>query len=136
MWGQCSCGLVGFDRDDYQLNETSWSWSFWSHCAEIEAMPRTTPSHQSDFGRALQQLRAARGVTQEDLLFAISRRHISRIEQGHQQPSVETIESLAESLQIHPLTLVTAAYCSIDDSAGMTTLLQTVQADLAALTCV
>lgn len=136
MWGQCSCRLVALGGDGYLPNETIWSWSFWSHYAEIEAMPRTTSSHQSDFGRALQQLRAARGVTQEDLQFAISRRHISRIEQGHQQPSVDTIESLAESLQIHPLTLVTAAYCSIDDSAGMAILLQTVQADLAALSCV
>lgn len=97
-------------------------------------MPRSTPSRQADFGRALQQLRAARGATQEDLLLATSRRHISRIEQGHQQPSVDTIESLAESLQIHPLTLVTAAYCPIGDSAAVKTLLETVQADLAALT--
>lgn len=96
-------------------------------------MPRTTPSRLADFGHALQQLRAARGMTQEDLLMATSRRHMSRIEQGHQQPSISTIESLAESLQIHPLTLVTAAYCSIDDSASMQALLQTVQADFAAL---
>lgn len=96
-------------------------------------MPRPNPSRQADFGRALQQLRAARGATQEDLLLATSRRHISRIEQGHQQPSVDIIESLAESLQIHPLTLVTAAYCPIGDSAAVQTLLETVQADLAAL---
>lgn len=97
-------------------------------------MPRSTPPRQADFGRALQQLRAARGATQEDLILATSRRHISRIEQGHQRPSVDTIESLAEGLQIHPLTLVTAAYCSIGDSKEVQTLLQTVKADLAALT--
>ena len=59
---------------------------------------------------ALQQLRAARGVTQEDMLLATSRRHISRIEQGHQMPSIRVIENLAEGLQIHPLTLMVAAY--------------------------
>lgn len=97
-------------------------------------MPRSTPSRQADFGHALKQLRAARGATQEDLLLATSRRHISRIEQGHQQPSVGIIESLAEGLQIHPLTLVTAAYCSIGDPDEVQTLLQIVQSDLAALT--
>ena len=57
---------------------------------------------QADFGRALQQLRAARGLVQEDMLLATSRRHISRIEQGHQVPSIRTIEVLAEQMQIHP----------------------------------
>ena len=61
---------------------------------------------QADFGRALRQLRAARGLVQEDMLLATSRRHISRIEQGHQIPSVRTIEVLAEQMQVHPLTLV------------------------------
>ena len=97
-------------------------------------MPRPNPPRQANFGHALLQLRAARGATQEDLLLATSRRHISRIEQGHQQPSIHIIESLAESLQIHPLTLVTAAYCTIGDSKAVRALLQTVQADLAALT--
>ena len=58
---------------------------------------------QADFGRALQQLRTARGLVQEDMLLATSRRHISRIEQGHQVPSIRTIEVLAEQMQIHPL---------------------------------
>lgn len=96
-------------------------------------MPRKTTPNKADFGRALQELRAARGSTQEDLLNATSRRHLSRIEQRHQQPSISIVESLAENLQIHPLTLLTAAYCSIDDSEGLQRLLQTVQSDLFAL---
>ncbi|WP_312304559.1 MULTISPECIES: helix-turn-helix domain-containing protein [Comamonadaceae] len=88
---------------------------------------------QADFGRALQQLRTARGVTQEDLLFATSRRHISRVEQGHQVPGIRTIESLAENLQIHPLTLITAAYCQTLDPASIRELLKLIQADFRAL---
>ena len=72
---------------------------------------------QADLGRALQQLRAARGLVQEDMLLATSRRHISRIEQGHQVPSVRTIEMLAEQMQLHPLTLVAPAYCPNLDAA-------------------
>ncbi len=84
---------------------------------------------QADFGRALQQLRAARGLVQEDMLLATSRRHISRIEQGHQTPSIRTIEVLAEQMQIHPLTLVAAAYCPELDTSAVNELLKTVKAD-------
>lgn len=89
---------------------------------------------KADFGRALQQLRAARGVTQEDLLFATSRRHVGRIEQGHQVPSIRVIESLAESLQIHPMTLITAAYCPDFGAASVEKILGTVMTDFQKLT--
>lgn len=89
---------------------------------------------KADFGRALQQLRAARGVTQEDMLFATSRRHISRVEQGHQIPSIRTIESLAESLQIHPLTLMATAYCRGLEPASFNEVINTMKTDLHALT--
>ena len=89
---------------------------------------------KADFGRALQVLRAARGVTQEDMLFATSRRHISRVEQGHQVPSIRTIEGLAESLQIHPMTLIATAYCQGLEHASFDEIIETVKADLQALT--
>lgn len=92
-------------------------------------MPRKNVSPQADFGRALQQLRAARGMTQEDMLLATSRRHMSRIEQGHQIPSVRVIENLAAGLQIHPLTLIVAAYCPDVDTAWVQDLLNAVKAD-------
>lgn len=84
---------------------------------------------QADFGRALQQLRATRGVTQEDMLFATSRRHISRIEQGHQVPGIRTIEGLAETLQVHPLTLVAVAYCQNLDLSSVSELIKIIKAD-------
>lgn len=89
---------------------------------------------QADFGRALQQLRAVRGVTQEDMLFATSRRHISRVEQGHQVPGIRTIEGLAEILQIHPLTLVAAAYCETLELSSVTELIKVITADFRTLT--
>ena len=84
---------------------------------------------QADFGRALQQLRAARGLVQEDMLLATSRRHISRIEQGHQVPSIRTIEVLAEQMQIHPLTLIAVAYCPELDATSVSQLLRTLKTD-------
>ena len=92
-------------------------------------MPRKNTSPQADFGRARQQLRAARSLTQEDMLLATSRRHMSRIEQGHQMPSIHIIENLAAGLQIHPLTLIVAAYCPDGDAASVQDLLNAVKAD-------
>ena len=92
-------------------------------------MPRKNIPPQADFGRALQQLRAARGLTQEDMLMATSRRHMSRIEQGHQIPSIHVIENLAAGLRIHPLTLIAAAYCPDLDAASVQNLLKAVKAD-------
>lgn len=84
---------------------------------------------QADFGRALRQLRAARGLVQEDMLLATSR----RIEQGHQIPSVRTIEVLAEQMQVHPLTLVALAYCPELDAASVSELLKTLKSDFKGL---
>ena len=84
---------------------------------------------QADFGRALRQLREARGMVQEDMLLATSRRHISRIEQGHQVPSVRTLEVLAEQMQIHPLTLIAVAYCPELDATSVSQLIKTLKTD-------
>lgn len=67
------------------------------------------------------------------MLLATSRRHISRIEQGHQVPSVRTIEVLAEHMQIHPLTLVAVAQCPELDSASISELLKTLKSDFKGL---
>ncbi len=92
-------------------------------------MPRKNVPPQANFGRALQTLRAARGATQEDMLLATSRRHMSRIEQGHQMPSIRIIENLAAGLQIHPLTLIVEAYCPGIDAISVKELLTAVTAD-------
>lgn len=94
---------------------------------------RHTAPIQANFGRALKRLRLARGVTQEDLLNSTSRRHVGRIEQGHQMPSIRAIESLATSLQIHPLTLVAAAYSSELDDQSINEIMKIIQEDFAEL---
>lgn len=83
-----------------------------------------------NFGRALQQLRDARGVTQEDLLPRSSRRSVGRIEHGAQVPSFRTIDRLAEGLDIHPLTLIVLAYCQTSNSAAVSQLFEAVKSDL------
>ena len=68
-------------------------------------------------------------MVQEDMLLATSRRHISRIEQGHQVPSVRTLEVLAEQMQIHPLTLIAVAYSPELNATSVSQLLKTLKTD-------
>lgn len=59
---------------------------------------------------ALKAARAARGLTQEDFGLVSSRTYLSTLERGIQSPTLVKIEQLAQTLEIHPLTLLTMAY--------------------------
>lgn len=54
------------------------------------------------FGARVRFLRAARGWTQEDLRKKshLSREHISRIENGHQEAGLRVIDTLAKTFSI------------------------------------
>ncbi|MBU2122938.1 MAG: helix-turn-helix domain-containing protein [Gammaproteobacteria bacterium] len=59
---------------------------------------------------ALKAARAARGLTQEDFGVVSSRTYLSTLERGIQSPTLAKIEQLAQTLKVHPLTLLTMAY--------------------------
>lgn len=56
------------------------------------------------------RLRTIANVTQEDFGLVSSRTYISTIERELKSPTLGKIERLAEVLNVHPLTLLTAAY--------------------------
>lgn len=62
------------------------------------------------FGRALNMLRTARGLTQEDFSIVSSRTYISTLERGMKSPTLEKVGDISTLLKIHPLTLLVLAY--------------------------
>ena len=62
------------------------------------------------FARALRQARKAHKLTQEDFSIASGRTYISALERGLKSPTLEKIASLAETIKIHPLTLLTLTF--------------------------
>ncbi|MEW8508781.1 MAG: helix-turn-helix transcriptional regulator [Candidatus Thiodiazotropha sp.] len=62
------------------------------------------------FGKALRRLRKARGLPQEAFGLVSSRTYLSTLERGLKSPTLEKIDSLANVLGIHPLTLLTLTY--------------------------
>jgi ribosome-binding protein aMBF1 (putative translation factor) len=63
------------------------------------------------FGRAIRELRARRGISQEDLGFASSlhRNYVDAVERGEINPTMRTIVRLAIGLRIRPSELVALA---------------------------
>jgi transcriptional regulator with XRE-family HTH domain len=50
-------------------------------------------------------------MTQEDFDAVSSRVYVSALERGIKQPTLSKIDDLARHLGVHPLTLLTLAYC-------------------------
>jgi transcriptional regulator with XRE-family HTH domain len=67
-------------------------------------------SHRA-FGRAIRELRARHGFSQEDLGFAshLHRNYVGAIERGEINPTMRTILRLASGLRIRPSELVALA---------------------------
>ncbi|WP_109830111.1 helix-turn-helix domain-containing protein [Reichenbachiella versicolor] len=60
------------------------------------------------FGKILKEHREAKGLTQEQLAHAIQSHstHISRLENGHKQPTLITIFKIAACLDMKPVELI------------------------------
>ena len=61
------------------------------------------------FGKVMKELRESKGLSQEALAHAIKSHatHISRLENGHKQPTLTTIFKIADHLGVKPEELIT-----------------------------
>jgi len=66
------------------------------------------------FASALKKIRKAKKLTQEDFSDSSSRTYLSILERGLKSPTLEKVDALAKTLEVHPLTLLTVAYSKID----------------------
>ena len=64
----------------------------------------------NNFPAALKGARTSLGLAQEAFSLASSRTYVSSLERGIKSPTLSKIDTLAEVLGIHPLTLLTLAY--------------------------
>lgn len=65
---------------------------------------------QGAFGRALRQVRIAKGWSQYQLPPAVGLRHISDLERGVKEPSARTIEVICRRMDAEPLLAYVLAY--------------------------
>jgi transcriptional regulator with XRE-family HTH domain len=66
---------------------------------------------EPSFARALRAVRKARGISQEQFDQVSSRTYVSALERGIKQPTLAKVTTLADVLDVHPMTLLTLTYC-------------------------
>ena len=72
-------------------------------------MATDSKSVQKAFGEALREVRAGRGLSQQDLALEskLDRTYISLLERGLRQPTITTLIALADTPGVEPTLLVT-----------------------------
>jgi len=89
-------------------------------------------SRQS-FGKSLKAIRAAKGLTQEDFSGVSSRTYLSTLERGLKSPTLDKIEDLCETLEVHPLSLLVLTYLNAQNNKRLDTFLKKIETEIKAL---
>lgn len=85
------------------------------------------------FALALRKIRKARGLTQEDFSIVSSRTYLSTLERGIKSPTLDKVQELADTLKVHPLTILALAYSTIEGEQGLPDLLDKIKLEIAGL---
>lgn len=75
-------------------------------------------NHNKAFGKVLREFRKAKNQSQEDLAFeaTLDRTYISLLELGQRSPTLDTITSLCNALNISLVELIAAVETRMDQS--------------------
>lgn len=65
---------------------------------------------KNNFSSALKRARKSSGFSQEDFSVVSSRTYVSALERGLKSPTLNKVDDLSETMDIHPLTLLSLAY--------------------------
>ena len=85
------------------------------------------------FGKSLKAIRAAKGLTQEDFSSVSSRTYLSTLERGLKSPTLDKIEALCETMEVHPLSLLVLTYLNTQKNKRLDTLLNKIESEVKAL---
>lgn len=88
---------------------------------------------RKSFGKALKQARKASALTQEDFSDVSSRTYLSTLERGMKSPTLEKIDALCVTLNIHPLSLIALTYLSASKGQRLDRLLDKVKKEVESL---
>lgn len=92
-----------------------------------------TSPPKSNFAQGLKAARQTRGLAQDAFDEVTSRVYISSLERGLKQPTLPKVDTLAEVLEMHPLTLLCLCYVKDADPAQARSLLTEIAGELKVL---
>jgi transcriptional regulator with XRE-family HTH domain len=75
------------------------------------------------FAKALKNTRKSRGLTQEDFSDVSSRTYLSMLERGKKSPTLDKLQTIAQTIGIHCLSLMTLTYMYNEKEKDLDTLL-------------
>jgi transcriptional regulator with XRE-family HTH domain len=82
------------------------------------------------FATSLKQARKAKNLTQEDFSTVSSRTYLSTLERGLKSPTLDKIQELADTLEIHPLTLLVLTYTQLEGNPQVLALMKKVSLEI------
>lgn len=62
-----------------------------------------------------------------------SRTYLSSLERGMKSPTLDKVQELADTLKVHPLTLLALAYSNVEGENGLTGLLDKIKLEIMGL---
>ncbi|MDD1141008.1 helix-turn-helix domain-containing protein [Pseudomonas sp. TNT2022 ID233] len=84
------------------------------------------------FGITLKRYRIRAGLSQEAFSTVSSRTYISTLERGLKNPTLDKVNEIASVLSVHPLSLLTTYYLTLDDSLSIDDLIARIRSELIA----
>ena len=84
------------------------------------------------FGITLKRYRIRAGLSQEAFSSVSSRTYISTLERGLKNPTLDKVNEIASALSVHPLTLLTTYYLTLDDTLSIDDLINRIRSELIA----
>lgn len=88
---------------------------------------------QKALGLAIKKIRLSKELTQEFFSDISSRTYMSVLESGKKKPSVEKIDSLANAIGVHPLTIITLSYLIANEELSLSDLQKQVSDELSTI---
>ena len=82
------------------------------------------------FGVTLKRYRIRAGLTQEAFSTVSSRTYISTLERGLKNPTLDKVNEIASELSVHPLTMLTTFYLTLDDTLSVDDLIARIRSEL------
>ncbi|WP_046385161.1 MULTISPECIES: helix-turn-helix domain-containing protein [Pseudomonas fluorescens group] len=84
------------------------------------------------FGITLKRYRMRAGLSQEAFSTVSSRTYISTLERGLKNPTLDKVNEIASALSVHPLTLLTTYYLTLDNTLSIDDLIARIRSELIA----
>jgi transcriptional regulator with XRE-family HTH domain len=86
--------------------------------------------YRNDFAAGLRKTRYSQGLSQEDFALVSSRTYVSSLERGLKSPTLNKVDDLANTLGVHPLTLLFVSYLQSFEGEAVQDLVDGVRREL------